>query len=177
MSSSVAISADVIVIGAGISGLQAAALLQESGVSCIVLEARDRIGGKILTTNRATDPGDLSIRQEYGAAWINDSTQPRIWKLATELGLTPLIQNSDGDVIAQDLDGGILRFPYGSAPEVRDARARHSCIRVPWHPTSANILLSTVLLQDRRRAMHSSARTDRATSHHGRPHASRTRGA
>ncbi|KAJ5612065.1 hypothetical protein N7510_005259 [Penicillium lagena] len=40
----------IIVIGAGISGLRAASTLQRHGVDVVVLEARDRIGGRICTT-------------------------------------------------------------------------------------------------------------------------------
>jgi predicted NAD/FAD-binding protein len=106
---------DVIVIGAGVSGLHSAYLLQKAGLSALVLEARDRVGGKILTTDRVKG---TSIRQEYGAAWINDSTQDHIWKVAAELGLTPMIQVSEGRVVAQDLDGRCLEFAYGEAPMV-----------------------------------------------------------
>ncbi len=41
--------ADVIIIGAGLSGLTAALLLQESGVNVQVIEGRDRIGGRVLS--------------------------------------------------------------------------------------------------------------------------------
>ncbi|MEO9599443.1 NAD(P)/FAD-dependent oxidoreductase [Parasphingorhabdus sp.] len=40
---------DAIVLGAGISGLRAAQLLEESGLTVAVIEARDRVGGRILT--------------------------------------------------------------------------------------------------------------------------------
>lgn len=106
---------DVVVVGAGISGLRAAGLLQRAGFSTVVLEARSRVGGKILTSDR--EPG-MTIRQEYGAAWINDTTQDRIWALAKEFGLTPVIANSEGKVVAQDFGGNCVEFMYGNTPEV-----------------------------------------------------------
>jgi monoamine oxidase len=41
-------SADVIIIGAGVAGLSAARALSGAGFSVIILEARDSIGGRIL---------------------------------------------------------------------------------------------------------------------------------
>jgi monoamine oxidase len=106
---------DVIVVGAGLSGLRSAYLLQKAGLSTVVLEARDRVGGKTLTTDRVDG---ITIRQEYGAAWINDSNQSHIWELARELGITAVLQKSEGKVVAQDLDGSCVEFPYGAAPVV-----------------------------------------------------------
>jgi monoamine oxidase len=55
---------DVIIIGAGAAGLAAAGVLSASGIQVIVLEARDRIGGRIFTRH-----GDLPI--ELGAEFIH----------------------------------------------------------------------------------------------------------
>ncbi|KAJ8253043.1 hypothetical protein GJAV_G00208500 [Gymnothorax javanicus] len=72
---------DVIVIGGGISGLSAAKLLMESGLSPVVLEARDRVGGRTFTVrNRETQWVDL------GGAYIGP-TQNRILRLAREFGV------------------------------------------------------------------------------------------
>lgn len=56
---------DVIVIGAGIAGLAAAHALQAGGHKVVVLEARDRIGGRIWTNH------DLGVPLELGASWIH----------------------------------------------------------------------------------------------------------
>jgi UDP-galactopyranose mutase len=58
---------DCIVIGAGAAGLAAARLLREAGKSFLVLEARDRVGGRVLTT---IDP-QTALPVELGAEFIH----------------------------------------------------------------------------------------------------------
>jgi len=79
--------ADVIVIGAGLSGLHAARLMQAEGLRVIVIEASDRIGGRLLTLNDlpgAPNAGGSQIGAGYG----------RIRGAAQELGVP--IQNDAG---------------------------------------------------------------------------------
>jgi monoamine oxidase len=71
---------DVVVVGAGLSGLIAARALTRSGASVRVLEARDRVGGKMLTVDLAGCAVDL------GAHWVGPS-QRRILALLEELGI------------------------------------------------------------------------------------------
>lgn len=58
-------TSDAIVIGAGIAGLSAARLLEAEGLSVVVLEARDRVGGRVTTDRSAGRITDL------GASWIH----------------------------------------------------------------------------------------------------------
>jgi monoamine oxidase len=55
----------VVVVGAGIAGLTVANALAHAGVECVVLEARDRIGGRLHTVDLAGSPVDL------GGSWIH----------------------------------------------------------------------------------------------------------
>jgi len=58
-------NADVVVVGAGLSGLVAARRLAKAGVSTMVLEARQRLGGRICSF--APEKG---VRGDFGATWI-----------------------------------------------------------------------------------------------------------
>ena len=107
--------ADVVVIGAGLSGLKAAFEVQRAGYSCVVVEARDRVGGKTYSVDNRDD-GKIV---ELGAAWINDSNQSEVIALVRALGLSTVEQNTNGNVMLQDFDRSISHFPYGSAPTVR----------------------------------------------------------
>jgi monoamine oxidase len=72
----------VLVIGAGISGLAAAHSLRQQGYEVRILEARNRIGGRIWTEKLATHSTDL------GAAWIHFANKKHpIYQLAQQLGL------------------------------------------------------------------------------------------
>ena len=72
--------ADIIVIGAGVAGLTAAYELKKMGKSVLVLEARDRVGGR--TWSGVLDGAEV----DWGGEWIGEG-QPRIYQLIKELGL------------------------------------------------------------------------------------------
>lgn len=82
---------DAIVVGAGLSGLVCARRLAAAGANVIVIEARDRVGGRLHTGTLAGDLIDL------GGQWIS-SGQPRVVALATELGATTFRHVRDGRV-------------------------------------------------------------------------------
>jgi len=71
---------DVVVVGAGMAGLTAARALAEAGLKVLVVEAQDRIGGRILTRH----VGDEAI--ELGAEFIH-GRPPELWALIDEAGL------------------------------------------------------------------------------------------
>lgn len=98
---------DVVVVGAGLSGLQAAVDLHKAGLSVKVLEARDRVGGK--TYSR---PAQGSVC-DVGAAWINDTNQSKMYGLARRLSLDLIEQNIDGNIVVDDGIGQMKTHPYG----------------------------------------------------------------
>ena len=71
----------VLIIGGGIAGLAAASKLGEAGFSVVVLEARNRIGGRIFTQHDSAS--DAAI--EFGAEFIH-GLAPEIWEPLQEYG-------------------------------------------------------------------------------------------
>lgn len=102
---------DVVIVGAGLSGLQAAVDLQAAGVKCIVLESLDRIGGRTYSV-QASKLANGTV--DLGAAWINDTTQDKIWTLAKRHNIQTVQQRAEGWDFAQDCDGNIHKQEYGS---------------------------------------------------------------
>ncbi|MFI6093121.1 flavin monoamine oxidase family protein [Streptomyces sp. NPDC051218] len=97
-------SHDVIVIGAGASGLSAAAALHVAGRDTLVLEARDRIGGRLLSTPASASQPGLDL----GATWFWDGEE-RVRALTTRGNITTFDQHLTGDTVVQDTTG-TLRF-------------------------------------------------------------------
>ncbi|KAM5349072.1 hypothetical protein ACJ41O_008895 [Fusarium nematophilum] len=102
---------DVVVIGAGFSGLQAAHSAQKAGLSVVVVEARDRVGGKSWTVPLANGKGNADL----GAAWVNDQLQPRVWSYIQRFGLEDQIvkQRLGHTAVMVDADGTRGEFPHG----------------------------------------------------------------
>lgn len=101
--SSSARQADVIIVGAGLSGLIAARTLLAAGLQPVVLEADERVGGRILTEEVA--PG---LPVEIGAQWIGD-THRRMFALAAELGVETFAQYDRGETSYELVGSGVLR--------------------------------------------------------------------
>jgi monoamine oxidase len=91
-------SADVLVLGAGIAGLAAARTLTDKGLSVIVLEARNRIGGRMWTDSSLGTPLDL------GASWIHGVKGNPITKLAKQFG-AKTVRTDDENSIMFHADG------------------------------------------------------------------------
>jgi monoamine oxidase len=81
---------DVVVVGAGFAGLAAARELKKAGRSVAVLEARDRVGGRILNV-----PINRKEVVEIGGQWVGP-TQDRVLTLIGQLGLETFPTYVDG---------------------------------------------------------------------------------
>ncbi|XP_019644072.1 PREDICTED: amine oxidase [flavin-containing] B-like isoform X2 [Branchiostoma belcheri] len=88
------VDTDVVVIGAGISGLCAAKLLHESGLDVRVLEARDRVGGRTFT---ARDPSYGYV--DLGGAYVGPG-QDKILRLVKEFDLKLYKMDEEGKTVS-----------------------------------------------------------------------------
>ncbi len=102
--------ADVVVVGAGLAGLVAARDLIDGGVSVLVVEARDRVGGRLLNE----DIGDGKV-VEVGGQWIGP-TQDRMAALADEMGVDTFPTYAEGENVIE-WRGSLKRYT-GTIPRI-----------------------------------------------------------
>ena len=139
--------ADVAIVGAGLAGLTAARLLAAAGVDVLVLEARNRVGGR--TLNHPLASGRVI---EVGGQWVgplpgeppqttipgvqNPAPRPqaRILALAREVGVGTFKTYNNGDYIDYASTSLIPRTRYSSAS------------RIPLDPSAANAALGVLQL-------------------------------
>jgi monoamine oxidase len=134
--------ADVVVVGAGFAGLAAALDLHDAGASVVVLEARERVGGRVLSVE--LENGELA---ELGAEWImpeDDVLQATIDRLRLEAsvagidylrreprgrGAVPVaeldafLEAADAHLAASDADGSSMGAMLDAVPGDDRARA------------------------------------------------------
>lgn len=99
----------IVVVGAGLSGLFASQLLARAGASVLLIEARDRIGGRILSAG----PDDVAHRVDLGPSWFWPAINPRVHALAAELGLGVYRQHHQGARAVETSDGKVHRQHAG----------------------------------------------------------------
>ncbi len=137
---------DLVVVGAGLAGLSAATEAVAAGASVLVLEARDRVGGRVL--NEDIGAGRVV---EVGGQWIGP-TQDRLAALAEELGVDTFPTWGEGENLIEY--SGSLRRYAGTIPrinplvllEVERAQrrlnrlARRVPLEAPWEAPGAERL-------------------------------------
>jgi len=107
-------SVDVLIVGAGLAGLSAARALESDGATVQILEARDRVGGRILNAELST--GDPI---EKGGQWVGP-TQTEILALAESVGVDTFPTYNTGNNLSL-LDGSIDPYPANGLPPVPGA--------------------------------------------------------
>jgi monoamine oxidase len=107
---------DAVVVGGGLAGLTTARDLTARGLSAVVLEARSRVGGRIL--NHSFPNG---VVVELGGQWVGP-TQDRVLCLAAELGAELFPTFDSGDSLVS-IGGQMKRFndeSFGLPEEARE---------------------------------------------------------
>ncbi|ROR89386.1 flavin monoamine oxidase family protein [Nocardioides aurantiacus] len=137
---------DVVVVGAGPAGLMAARTLAAAGRSVVVLEARDRVGGR--TWSDVVDGAFLEI----GGQWVSPD-QTELLGLVDELGLSTFPRYREGRSVYRTPEGEVVQYdglelPVGerTAAEMRrltalldDLAAEIGC-HEPWaHPRATEL--------------------------------------
>jgi monoamine oxidase len=111
-------SADVIVVGAGLSGLKAALALERVGLKVVVLEGRERVGGRVHTFTTTEGLPEAGASFAYGdyrrllelAAWLDIELEDQLPRLSRHAGYTLVL---DGKPVSREawLDSPRNPFP------------------------------------------------------------------
>lgn len=143
-------SAHVIVIGAGLAGLTATRELQRAGLKVLLLEARDRVGGRV----SSQVAGGLTL--DLGAQFLSDA-QPHVSQLVDEFRLTRVAPYRGGRRVTErravtaQLDraqfdvrliGHVLAFKLGASTRSESAAAMVE--RMTWGRTTRSALIRQI---------------------------------
>lgn len=152
---------DVIIVGAGLAGLQAALELQKHKLDCIVLEARDRVGGRV----QSAMYNGMAV--DYGGQWISPA-QRRIHGLLMHYGIPVVSTPKSGRTLyhlcGKTSEGGTERppLPWLSRLDVALLHKRVEGIvkeldaRAPWAHPQARMLDCRTMEHWLERHMHTS---------------------
>jgi monoamine oxidase len=155
--------ADVAVVGAGFAGIVAARELQKGGARVAVVEARDRVGGRVV--NEPIGDGKVV---ELGGQWVGPG-QDRLYALAREVGVETFRTHSEGENVIE-FRGELKRYT-GTIPRINGAvladvgqaqaklnrLAKRIDVEAPWNSPDARKLDSQTFWSWMRRNVYTPA--------------------
>jgi monoamine oxidase len=138
------IETEVCVVGGGLAGLTAALRLSQAGRSVVVLEARDRVGGRVWTRTASS-----GVPVDMGATFIGPD-HDRMHALSKEMGVTTFRTFVEGDNVLAT--GGRVRRYRGDIPRISpvallsaaqaisrmNAMAKNVPVDAPWEAPKAS---------------------------------------
>lgn len=142
----------IVIVGAGLTGLHAASLLHAEGIECRVLEARGRIGGRVLSRPviGRTEFGKFDL----GPTWFWPQHEHVINHLVKELGLRSFKQHTEGAILLEHSQSGPIQrhvLPEGAIDKsVRLVGGIESLV----DGIAATLLSESIELDTRVRAIH-----------------------
>lgn len=108
----------IVIVGAGLSGLYAAHRLSEAGREVIVIDARSRTGGRILSESA----GDAAF--DMGPTWYWPQWNPRMSSLLKELGIASFPQPQQGNAVFELRTRQVQQMKQGAQGEGMSWRVR-----------------------------------------------------
>lgn len=139
------INSDIVIIGAGLTGLTLAYLMRNSGKNVVIVEARNRLGGRILTKGIETDQPI-----EMGATWIGNQHQ-RLRALLQELNIGTFDQVIGNAAIYEAISTSphyLATLPPNPEPSIRVQGGTEQVIKaLVSHIDKSNILLDQPVSQ------------------------------
>jgi len=115
---------DVVIIGAGLSGLTAAVTLQEAGISVQVLEADAQIGGRIRSVR---DGASTQAVADLGPTWVWPKYQPVVARWLSKLDIKTFDQFNEGNAVITG---------YGPEPFYQPLPGQDGMVRIVGGPTT-----------------------------------------
>lgn len=113
----------IVIVGGGISGLYTAYLLQQRGVPFTLLDARGRLGGRVLSEGMNASEASSDDRFDLGPSWFWPELQPRMRRLVHTLQLQTFPQFEEGDLL-------IERFRLEQVHRVRGFASGNTSLRL-----------------------------------------------
>lgn len=128
---------DTLIIGGGLSGLYLAYRLAKEQHPFLLVEARDRLGGRILSHRLGQQDTPDDARFDIGPAWMWPAMQPLLRALLADLGLTVFAQYTEGASLYEDAGGGAPQKFHDPSAHAQSSRLTNGADRIIQHLSSA----------------------------------------